>query len=191
MSMGSNLCKNIHPVIPILTIVAFVVVCLAALWPRLAGLDAGAPWVPKKSPAEEDRVFHPDGFSMIPPPGWVAKSHEGEEKDLFDCSISFSPGSKGYRYAPDIAVKATKTAPDLSGFQGTRLNELQVYERTTLVGTGEHPLLHYQLVLQGKLQWYEVRYFTHQFRDNSLEIPEIMLSYLRSIRLQERGSHQP
>lgn len=180
--MGPKLLKGIHPVIVLLAIVASLVICFVTLLPRLAGLRRGAPWVPEKPPTEECRVFHPEGFSMIPPPGWVVKTHVGEEKDLFDCSISFSPGSKGYRYAPVISVRTTETTPDLNGFQETNAQNLQIYERTVPTGDGENRCLSYRLITRIDKQWYEVRYHSLQFHDDSLEIPEIMMFYLRSFR---------
>lgn len=181
MSKNSKAEKR-FPWLGLLAVIAVASIVASVMLPKLSGISYGAPWLPNKPPQENHRVVHPKGFSIIPPPGWVVKIADSGNDDISGFSIAMTPGSKGLRYAPGLRVKILETAPDLSQFHEIVFSDMKAYERTIPVGDAERPCLRHELIVTHNAQWYEVGYYSQQFRDKSLEVPEIMMLYIRSFR---------
>jgi|ERR1051325_5552005 hypothetical protein len=181
--MSKDAKREKPPVLLKVLVVLAVASVVIAIWlPALLGIRYGAPWLPKESPQESRRVTHPKGFSIIPPPGWVVKIADSGKEDLYGFSIAMTPGSKGLRYAPGIHVKTLESTPNLSEFHEITFSGMKAYERTVPVGNAERPCLRHELVVTHNAQWYEVGYYAERFRDNSLEVPEMMMLYIRSFK---------
>jgi hypothetical protein len=108
--------------IKITIIICAPFVLLVLLAPLLLGIRHGASWIPETPPVEAQRVFHPSGFSIIPPPGWVAK--------IVADSIIIGPGSKKVRHPPGFGVARLDHAPEISEFHKTMFQDLEAYEMT-------------------------------------------------------------
>jgi hypothetical protein len=152
--------------------VCLAVVLLALFTLSLLGIRHGAPWIPKTPPVETLRVVHPEGFSVIPPPGWVVKFYP----DL----MTIGPGSKGIRYAPGFGVTKLDYVPELAEFQKTAFLEMEAYENIRFSSRDEVTLLHYRLLVRHKEYWYEVAYSSPAAAPAT--VPNMMMHYLRSFR---------
>jgi hypothetical protein len=161
-------------------VIAVAAIVVIALLPALFGPKSGAPWLPKSPPQESNRITHPQGFSIIPPPDWVVRIRNSDS-DLEGFAIAMSPGS-GLRYAPSLSAKLSESTPNLSEFHEVNFSGMKAYERTIPAGDAERPCLLYELIVLHNSRWYEVDYFTQRFRDKCLEIPEAMMLYIRSFK---------
>lgn len=178
--------KTLRLILALIAVVALALCVLMWIPFMSGGLQPGAPWVPEQPPLEENRVFHPDGFSLIHPPDWAIDIYEGRAKEIRWASLSFTPGSKGYRFAPGISVRVDTNAPELTGFQEIRISDVPAYERSVYYAYSKRPTVHYQLYLQRSNEWYQVRYHTEAIQENSSEIPAAILPYLRSFRFSKK-----
>lgn len=174
--------RGIHPATVVLALVALLAVGLTMLLPRMLGLRAGAPWIPDQPPVETNRIVHPDGFSMIPPPGWTVSVFTGKDQELWQWGMVFTPGSKGNRFAPRISARTTDRAPELTDCTQIEIDERPAWEISKRVGAEEEQLFDYRLLTQIGNRWAEVSYGAQMSKPGSLEIPAVMLLYLRSIR---------
>jgi hypothetical protein len=162
--------------ITIVTCAALVLLVLLA--PLLLGIRHGAPWVPETPPVEAQRVFHPSGFSIIPPPGWIVK--------LVAEAIIITPGSKKVRDAPGVGVTRLDHAPELSEFHKALFLNLEAYE-TTRPASGHRDVTYliYRLLVRHDGHWYEVCYsmpngsFDRPARST---VPHTMMLYIHSFR---------
>src|SRR3954453_14644823 len=87
------------------TVVALIFVGLLIVW---------IAW-PKKlpPPQESNRALHPDGYSIIMPPGWT-KVLETEDKTLAKENrgwLKIEPVTKGY-YPPSLVITVMSADPD-------------------------------------------------------------------------------
>jgi len=149
------------------------------LAPQVLSIRSGAAWIPSTPPAEDRRVVHPKGFSIIPPPGWVVR--------VTSDAILLGPGSKGMRYTPGLSIGTFESAvsPDLSKFHETTFRQLKAYEMTLPVsGGGDVPYLRYHLFVRDDGHWYELLYvlpngsFDKPARS---KVPETMMLYIQSL----------
>jgi hypothetical protein len=158
--------------------VCVALVLLVLLAPLILGIRHGAPWIPETPPVETQRVFHPRGFSVIPPPGWVVK--------FVADSIIIGPGSKKVRYAPGFGITRLDYAPELSEFHKTAFLEMEAYEMTRPAsGHGDVTYLIYHLLVRHDDHWYEISYslpngsFDRPARST---VPDTMMLYIHSFR---------
>lgn len=152
----------------------------------LSPLKAGAPWLPDSPPRESQRIRHSRGFSIIPPPGWVARVFDYRTaEDTVEATLGLHTGSKGVRYAPHISITMAKWSPDLLGFNAVRFHEWKAYDKIRpVVGGGDVPYFRYTLCVTNNGFWYELNYYTPTDRDKPLytNVPPAMMPYLQSFR---------
>jgi hypothetical protein len=149
----------------------------------------GARWIPKDPPVESNRVFHPKGFSIIPPPGWkVSLSEDG---------IGSNPGAgRGVRYTPRLTVTTAAKREHLVGrmmdheLRQTMFAGQIAYELfNPSGGGGDESYLTYLVCLEREGTWYELLYQTPNggelFPPQFTAVPEHMAPYIQSFKLPE------
>jgi hypothetical protein len=109
-------------------------------------------WPP---PRESDRVWHPAGYSMIPPPGFEPQIeiNSREAKDR----LSFRPKVTG-KWEPRVMITRRKDAPDITslkadgGFHdGTFQNQPCIYSAGP-----EKKFWTFKVIVQRQGQWFDV-----------------------------------
>jgi hypothetical protein len=164
---------------PVILIVLAGIMMAGVVCYPLVVLPAGARWVPAEEPAEDRRVVHPLGFSIVSPPGWKSKIWNMDKEWG---GITLLPGYKG-RHGPGLGVSTDMSAPDLTQFRETPFLDSTAWERS-VTGKGENARLRYELIVTHKGRWYQVTYSESRSfeRNPSLEFPDIMKRYVRSFR---------
>jgi len=171
----------------VLAIAISFVIAIAALslvtpvWPLLttpSGRD-----IPDTPPAEENRVYHPFGFSIVAPPNWNA--HVGGAETG---AISMYPGGAiPRRYSASLSVSLLESRPEyIREYAPVTFQGQPAFEDTSSQSDGgfENPgHFSYRVVLHRDGDWYAIRF--HVFKDVG-KVPAEIAPYLASFRTHQR-----
>jgi hypothetical protein len=150
----------------------------------------GAKWIPKDRPDERNRVYHPKGFSIIPPPGWKVSSSED--------GMGSNPGAgRNVRYTPRLTVRTTDRRWRWPGKMDENLRETVFAGQAAhealdpLVGGGDEPYFSYGVFMERDGTWYEIFYQTPNgswISPQYTSTPEGIAPYIQSFRLTESST---
>jgi hypothetical protein len=169
---------------------------LALCWLGLFGLYAvllypimtmpmGARNVPRIEPSEANRVFHPSGFSIIPPPDWQIRIYTNSEPaDLRGSVIAMTPGDRS-RHSPGLGAYLWFRPDDLTNYLETTFRGRPAFEKTS-VGIGSKcDRLSYQLFVPDGTNWFRLGYSECACpgSDSPSNFPPIIRRYIESFRL--------
>ena len=171
----------------VLAIVLVVGVLVVILYPAvMAALADGTPgeMIPTVPPNESDRVYHPNGLSIIKPPNWKVSITDAKEDSL----LSISPQGVG-RAKSMISIRSIEAAAldemVFDDFQKSKFNGFSSYERMQLIKAGtldDPPVSEYELfVYQNENRWF-IR-FTIQRKIAAL--PDEIREYIDTISFPE------
>jgi hypothetical protein len=145
-------------------------------------------WVmwPRRMPAprDADRVWHPDGYSVIAPPDWKM-SIETEEKTLVRTNrgwLKVEPRNPGY-YPPTMTITALRDPPETARLKETQhFTEGTFQGKPALIASAPHgKYWAYQTIFQDRDRWFQITLSMPDYADvpNSSWWP-----YLDSFRYQ-------
>ena len=157
-------------------------------------LPSHRPWIPQEPPREEWRVVHPNGFSIICPPGWSVRIvtnppiffwHKDDAVRLRSIdSISLRTRAKRVRFAPSILVADLwESAPiNLWAYPETVFLNMKAYERSEQFSGDKYRTCELLLTNQGR--WYQILYYTPTYLRNpsTTNLPAMFLRYLKSFK---------
>lgn len=142
-------------------------------------MPMGGRHVPRIEPSEEKRVFHPAGYSIIPPPGWRVRIVRIPEFS----TIGMSPGDRS-RHSPGLGASLDFCPDDLTNYLETTFRGRPAFEKTS-VGNGKCKRLSYGLFVPAGTNWFRLSYsecacFGSPPHSN---FPPIIRRYIESFRL--------
>ena len=163
--------------------VMFVVLRLTPAWTILttpSGRD-----IPGSPPDEDNRVYHPFGFSMIAPPHWQTRVWvEDGDTASFPAAISMLPGGAiPRRYSASMGVSMDTRPEDLDKYTAVTFQGLPAYRRISSHPDGgfENPgQFTYNLAFDRESRWYSSGF--HLFTERT-ELPPEIKPYIESFRI--------
>jgi hypothetical protein len=129
-------------------------------------------WVmwPRRMPAprEEDRVWHPDGYSMIAPPDWKM-SIETEEKTLVRTNrgwLKVEPRNPGY-YPPALTITVLRDPPETEKLKSTQHFTAGTFHGLpALIASAPHgKYWAYQCIFQDRDRWFQITLSMPDYED--------------------------
>jgi hypothetical protein len=167
-------------------IVVFVVLLFTPTWAILttpSGRD-----IPRSAPHEDNRVYHPFGFSIIAPPNWRTRVWVGDDDSTsFPAAINMYPdGAIPRRYSASMGVSMDTRPKDLDDYTPTSFQGEPAYQCTSSRADGgfENPgHFNYDLAFDRENRWYIIRF--HLCTERTRLPPEIK-RYIDSFRIHDR-----
>jgi len=170
-----------------ITLLVFVVGTIVFLL-----LPSTGDWVPSIGPEESNRVWHPDGFSIVLPSGWGASVQE--QTKFLPASINAGPkrskiaGSLGlsYRQSPSISVMRYRSKPVWPFDQAEQWGYQDQPSWRVLSSSGaEYGYVSLDIVFSRRSDWFRVLVnMPHGYGDGVRGdvIPKIFEQYLESFQ---------
>lgn len=163
-------------------IVAILLGFMSPVWWPLLTTPAGRD-IPSSGPTEANRVFHPDGFSIVIPPNWTSNIHRL-------AFYSYPQSGIPRRYSATLAVvKWGEERPfkNLEGLSTTTFQRLPAHEMIRARRGGgflESPAYYfsYEVIFRRRGDWYVIRYGVFEELN---ELPDVVREYLNTFRVEE------
>ena len=164
----------------------FLLAFIAAAW--LLARDDGRD-IPSAPPRESNRIFHPNGFSIINPKNWKSKLILASDPYM-PPTIAISPQSTRVtrRYGASLSVtQLPEDRVDLEGYRHSEFQGQPAHERaTTRDGSfmDDPPAMSYALCFQRDGIWFEIRYSIFDSYD---DLPDMIESYIDTFRYTKKA----
>ncbi|WP_339727906.1 hypothetical protein [uncultured Gimesia sp.] len=148
--------------------------------------------IPKTSPREENRIFHPSGLSFVAPPNWDSNLNMEYHQEVSRLSVVPREGiSRRYQRAnfrcklidpPQTEQISDSVRVEFQGFPA--------YERMYVLRTDtfDAPAFSvYDLFINRDGEWWRVSY---EIADEMTELPLIMREYIKTIRFPPKADQE-